>query len=516
MKYPRGAVRSMVWSVSLLILGIVGCAQEGAVSDDVTKSVSDNLFRTGTVWPNGTVPVCFSGTWDTAKAATVPVLLANSWGRAANITFTGFNTCASLTGTTPGRVKLTYVSMISNTDAVGYPGVGHERLTQLQSDAPSDNQFRYQVIHEFGHVLGYAHEMQRDENATGSYCNQTEASASGTKDTSFYDADSVMNYCANQPLATYYRINRTVLSGGDILGVRVAYGRNNAAHGFMIKSDTDPTLAVTAASGASDGASLKLWSGCTKTNPQCTWSYQYGMIVSDQDPTLAINAYGGAANLTLLRLVRVSPGKTITGPGDTASALPGCSPDLSDCTWTYKNGEFLSDTDPTLAMNAYGGGSEGAQIVLASACTAANTDCSWTLNDVMLSNLRDSTLAINAWGGATNGTVLKLTDQCGPSNSDCRWQFSHGMLLSASNTTLAVNAYGGASNGGAVKLVSGCPANNTDCTWTWKKGQLLSDSSASISIGVPAGATSGAALSQTTACANDNPDCVFSGYVAAP
>jgi len=103
---------------------------------------------------------------------------------------------------------------------------------------------------------------------------------------------------------------------------------------------------------------------------------------------------------------------------------------------------LVSDTNPGLAVNAYGGAANGTVLKLVNNCTANISDCTWTYRDGMLLSDTDPTLAINAYGGAKNGTVLKLVNNCSPSITDCTWSYHHGMWVSDSNPNLAVNAYG--------------------------------------------------------------------------
>jgi hypothetical protein len=274
-------------------------------------------------------------------------------------------------------------------------------------------------------------------------------------------------------------------------------------HGFAIKSDTNPSLWVNAWGGATQGTVLKLATGCSADNTDCTWSYQNGMIVSDTDPTLAINAYGGAANGVVLKLVR------------------GCTPSLTDCTWTYKNGEFLSDTNPNLAINAYGGAVEETTLELESACSASNTDCTWTLPNVMLSAGNSGLgsvvngvpqLAVNAYGGAQNGTALQLFDACAL-YTDCTWTFTKGMIESDTNSSLVLSG-ADAGNGNAVKLTNGCSPTNRACTFTWSHGELLTDNApagTTLPVNSYGGALIGAKLVFASACTASNPDCLFPG-----
>jgi hypothetical protein len=180
-----------------------------------------------------------------------------------------------------------------------------------------------------------------------------------------------MSYCSRDPLTGSGFT--TMLSNGDTLGIRTPYGRLGTSHGFMITSDTNSGLAVNAFGGAAPNVVLKLHDQCTDGNPDCTWAYQRGMLVSDKDPTLAINAFNGAAEGTVLKLVPICMQATTFPPSATDPACAGkCTFDNPDCTWTYKGGEFLSDRDPTLAINAVGGARVGTTLGLTRACTKSN------------------------------------------------------------------------------------------------------------------------------------------------
>jgi hypothetical protein len=531
-----GTRRTKVACAILGALALSACSQEIS-SEGVLAESNDELYLDGLTWPSGNVNVCFSGTDgnNPTLIAEAQRLLNASWVRAANLSFVGWGQCnlapspsgnfstialhfcgASSTsadcpasnydngvrqaGAFRGQSRMGRVNPTGPFGGNFTPGVTN--LSLISDDTSSLlTRFRYQVIHEFGHALGYRHEQDRPDNftATGStiYCHQSANKATtGSAQTSFFDLASIMDYCATDPLTG--GSFPTMLSNGDILGVRVAYGRRTASHGFMIQSDTNSGLAVNAFGGAFEGTVIKLHDACTITNPDCTWTYQRGMLVSDADPSLAINAWGGAAEGTVLKLTRA------------------CTPSNPDCTWTYKGGQFLSDTNAALAINAGGGAQLGTTLVTTAACTAANPDCTWTMPNVMLSSNRNSSLAVNAVGGAVNHTALSLHNGCDASNGDCTFTFSKGMLISTTNSTLAVNALGGAQNLGTVEINNLCAATNPDCTWTWKKGQLISDNQANgiLPIKAVGGASHLTALKLASGCSDTNPDCVFSGLFA--
>jgi hypothetical protein len=85
------------------------------------------------------------------------------------------------------------------------------------------------------------------------------------------------------------------------------------------------------------------------------------MLVSARNQQLAINAWGGAANGVILRLHEA------------------CQPSNPDCTWTRRDGMYVSDSNPSLAINAWDGALHGAVLRLSAACRPQNSDCTWTL-----------------------------------------------------------------------------------------------------------------------------------------
>lgn len=268
-------------------------------------------------------------------------------------------------------------------------------------------------------------------------------------------------------------------------------------HGFMLSSDADNTLAVTAV-GAVHGTTLKLFKGCTWENPECTWSYINGMIVSDADPTLAINAWGGAADGTVLRLSNA------------------CTTSNTSCTWTYSQGEFLSDANTSLAINAWGGATAGSTLKITSLCTTSNTSCTWTMHRAMLFSNTGTSLAWNAWGGATEGASVRLSDICSRTNTSCTWTVKKGNIISDANSGLGV--IGGSTNLSPLQTTGWCapPSTSTICTWTFKHGEIVSDAGSTLVVNAVGGASAGAYLKVNTACTATNTSCLFSATIGGP
>lgn len=127
-----------------------------------------------------------------------------------------------------------------------------------------------------------------------------------------------------------------------------------------------------------------------------------GMVTSNRDRSLAINAWGGASEGVVLRLHNAC---RITNP---------------DCTFTYRGGLLISDRNTGLAIKA-GRLADGEPLILSASCMVSRRECSWTYRDGMFVSDADPALAINAAGGARYGTVLRLSRACRPNNPDCTW-----------------------------------------------------------------------------------------------
>lgn len=464
-----------------------GCSGAPPAASATTEESTAALNNpTGwSLWPTHSIQVCFvTATWNDASLATwrsnAQTWLANSISAVANLSFTGFGQCGA---NTSNMITITVDS--NRAGSIGSPGwQGSSAPSPIifGADGLSATTGQGVVIHETMHTIGFGHEFNRSENVTAHDC-YWQVEQPGNHLGTPYDHYSIMNdtYCGTW----------NSLSPWDIEGLRNAYGKVAALHGFMIKSDTDSGLAVNAWGGAAEGTELRLHNGCTSTNPDCTWTYLDGMLLSDSDPTLAINAWGGADEGVALLLTRA------------------CTRDNPDCTWTYKKGMFVSDTNSALAINAWGGAVHGASLLVTAACTDSNPDCTWTLPNMMIASDRDPFLNWNAWGGAAFGTYIMLHAGCSTSNTDCTWTLRNGMILSDSNASLAVNAWGGATNLAALRLHSACTSSNPDCTWQWHKGELFSDNALTLGVNALGGAAHGTQIALNSDCTATNPDCLF-------
>jgi hypothetical protein len=216
------------------------------------------------------------------------------------------------------------------------------------------------------------------------------------------------------------------------------------------------------------------------------------MIVSDTNPTLAWNAYGGAKHGADITLVN------------------NCRPHLTDCTWTVRpDGLIVSNTNPQLAVNAYGGAKGLAPLKLVNNCAPELDGCKWVTlawpgAPIQISPVNNPSvqLQVNAYGGADHGTRLKIVSNCPPGNTDCAWTLlPNGMIVSNTNPSLAWNAYGGARDEAEIVLVNNCQPSLTDCTWTIRPdGLIVSNTNPQLAVKADGGAIDLAPLKLAPNC----------------
>lgn len=195
---------------------LAGCELDGYEEEEV-GSTEQELFLTGMKWPQGKVPVCWSeSSLDRddfgALSRRVRDLLNASWPAVADVEFTGWGACPE--EEPDGMVNIRLNDGTDSSADVGWRGDNLPHTVNLGVDRPTF--FGGVVPHEFGHVLGFAHEMRRPDFVDESFPCREDNYAGGDTLGTPVDRDSIMtsSYCHNNPFLTRW----------DIKGVQSAYG----------------------------------------------------------------------------------------------------------------------------------------------------------------------------------------------------------------------------------------------------------------------------------------------------
>jgi hypothetical protein len=211
--------------VSACLSAALGCSSE--VIDAESVSVVDQaLYPASTqLWREGPIQACWENpsASDVAARGWVADAVRITWERQSNARFVGWAQCTS--GQRGIRVRIADEAAPPHTTGLGTVLDGKANGLTLNftfanwaTAACATNRescIRKIAVHEFGHVLGFAHEQNRpdtpecDEAPTGNY---------GDLLFGPWDLSSVMNYC--NPVFN----NNGALSVTDTAGVRALYG----------------------------------------------------------------------------------------------------------------------------------------------------------------------------------------------------------------------------------------------------------------------------------------------------
>jgi hypothetical protein len=217
------------FTIPILLTGCLAGPNDLDPSPATSIEGSDLLLdTTATLWTNNgnTIPVCFIPDGWTRYKDWIQNDVRRSWQRVANVNFTGWGPCP-----TTGTQQFVKVDIIAATcpdcdngvdaqaDGMGMvnlhsPSQGSSVRFWVRSPDGSAvrNRAAYAAVHEFGHVLGFMHEQDSQDNVVTrpDYCNQTSGDHFEGRQVSPYDPNSIMNYC------NAYNNDQGMLTPGDI------------------------------------------------------------------------------------------------------------------------------------------------------------------------------------------------------------------------------------------------------------------------------------------------------------
>jgi len=175
------------------------------------------------VWPSAEIPVC----WETMSAnqadgrAWTQAAVEATWEAVSNLNFTGWGKCEE----NHNGLRIGVEDAVPRVEALGRGLANYENGLVLNFSFENWGQMcqphreyciRTLAVHEFGHVIGLAHEHNREDRPE--LCAEEPQGPLPEFILTAYDPSSVMNYCSEA------WNNEGKLTPLDVAGVRLLYG----------------------------------------------------------------------------------------------------------------------------------------------------------------------------------------------------------------------------------------------------------------------------------------------------
>ena len=237
-----------------------------ALSANAHAETVQRAFALSTqVWPQPNlsstfiqIPVCWvnPSSADVAERAVVKDAVARTWEAASKVRFVDWDTCRPVNDGTIVRIKINdaqpHVKALGRA-VMGHPEgmvlnftfanwfsqcTGYNAETLEGANTIRKNCIANIAVHEFGHVLGFAHEQNRPDSPD--WCNDAQGE-NGDVAIGDWDVRSVMNYCNLSFNPWKLGDAPARLSETDILAVQTFYKKPNENPVAVIEKDTYST-----------------------------------------------------------------------------------------------------------------------------------------------------------------------------------------------------------------------------------------------------------------------------------
>jgi len=218
---------------ALAMSSLLGCGSEmeqdapaepdAAPTESLRNTSADLFAASNLIWWSPSIPVCWENpdSWNHTQRQWVRNAVARTWEARSGVRFTGWGAC---TASSPGvRILISearpHVKNLGNT--INGLANGMELNFTYNSWDPACKAKLQQcieltAIHEFGHVMGFAHEQDRPDKPLS--CNYDLGGVPGNWSIGPWDLYSVMNSCNPK------WIGDGNLSATDVYGAQITYG----------------------------------------------------------------------------------------------------------------------------------------------------------------------------------------------------------------------------------------------------------------------------------------------------
>jgi hypothetical protein len=212
----HGPRRRLVVALALVgsTVAFAACGSRPHGESDVQETTQPLYVLTSQLWQSQPVPICWinddpSSATENDQRAWVAEEIDKTWSFVSGFSFSGWGHCASASAGV--RIRIESVTQGPHTAALGRensglsPGLSLDfTFTNWTFTFPDGSNCRdpgaaevcIRAIagHEFGHIMGFAHEQNRPD--TPALCSAAPQGQNGDATFGEWDLNSIMNYCS--------------------------------------------------------------------------------------------------------------------------------------------------------------------------------------------------------------------------------------------------------------------------------------------------------------------------------